>query len=292
MRNLMITGGAGFIGSNFCRLLLEQHPDYHAVVYDKLTYAGNLDNLKDVAERFADSARVRARADNTLAEADYALGRRERAVRAFDGVVRREGAPPEDGARALDRLGECFASLGSLDAVARVSETLLRRFSTERHYARRAADRWVESASSTAGAPTRAALEQIVRVHTDLPTVAARAAVALAREQQQQVGAQVVGLSGMLRTLQVARIPGIAAAPRVDHDRSDSVVTSPGSGNQRRRSSSSLARRTGTPSAAVASRTARRAAPSTAPFASAPSVASPAVEPAAASAKMRRACSR
>ena len=53
MRNLMITGGAGFIGSNFCRLLLERHPDYHAVVYDKLTYAGNPDNLKDIAERFA-----------------------------------------------------------------------------------------------------------------------------------------------------------------------------------------------------------------------------------------------
>jgi len=53
MRNLMITGGAGFIGSNFVRYMLEKHPDYHVVVYDKLTYAGNLDNLKDVAERFA-----------------------------------------------------------------------------------------------------------------------------------------------------------------------------------------------------------------------------------------------
>jgi len=50
----MITGGAGFIGSNFVRYMLEKYPDYHVVVYDKLTYAGNLDNLKDVAERFAD----------------------------------------------------------------------------------------------------------------------------------------------------------------------------------------------------------------------------------------------
>ena len=49
----MITGGAGFIGSNFARYMLERYPDYSIVVYDKLTYAGNLDNLKDVTERFA-----------------------------------------------------------------------------------------------------------------------------------------------------------------------------------------------------------------------------------------------
>ena len=49
----MVTGGAGFIGSNFVRYMLETYPDYHVLVYDKLTYAGNLDNLKDVATRFA-----------------------------------------------------------------------------------------------------------------------------------------------------------------------------------------------------------------------------------------------
>ena len=54
MHNLMVTGGAGFIGSNFVRYVLDKYPDYYVVVYDKLTYAGNLDNLKDVAERFAD----------------------------------------------------------------------------------------------------------------------------------------------------------------------------------------------------------------------------------------------
>ncbi|HET90357.1 MAG TPA: dTDP-glucose 4,6-dehydratase [Chloroflexi bacterium] len=54
MRNLMITGGAGFIGSNFTRYVLDRYPEYHVVVYDKLTYAGNLDNLEDTAERFAD----------------------------------------------------------------------------------------------------------------------------------------------------------------------------------------------------------------------------------------------
>lgn len=50
----MVTGGAGFIGSNYVRYVLESYPDYHIVVYDKLTYAGNQDNLKDVAERFTD----------------------------------------------------------------------------------------------------------------------------------------------------------------------------------------------------------------------------------------------
>jgi dTDP-glucose 4,6-dehydratase len=50
----MVTGGAGFIGSNFVRYTLEKYPDYSVVVFDKLTYAGNLDNLKDVAERFSD----------------------------------------------------------------------------------------------------------------------------------------------------------------------------------------------------------------------------------------------
>lgn len=42
---LLVTGGAGFIGSNFVRYILEKYPDYQLVNYDKLTYAGNLENL-------------------------------------------------------------------------------------------------------------------------------------------------------------------------------------------------------------------------------------------------------
>jgi len=47
---LMVTGGAGFIGSNFIHYILEKYNDISVVNYDKLTYAGNLDNLKDIEE--------------------------------------------------------------------------------------------------------------------------------------------------------------------------------------------------------------------------------------------------
>ena len=47
-RNILITGGAGFIGSHVVRLFVKRYPDYHIVNLDKLTYAGNLANLKDV----------------------------------------------------------------------------------------------------------------------------------------------------------------------------------------------------------------------------------------------------
>lgn len=50
MKNFMVTGGAGFIGSNFVRYMLDKYPDYRITVYDKLTYAGNLDNLLDVKD--------------------------------------------------------------------------------------------------------------------------------------------------------------------------------------------------------------------------------------------------
>jgi dTDP-glucose 4,6-dehydratase len=50
MKNLLVTGGCGFIGSNFIRLMLEKYPDIKIINLDKLTYAGNPDNLKDVED--------------------------------------------------------------------------------------------------------------------------------------------------------------------------------------------------------------------------------------------------
>lgn len=47
-KNILITGGAGFIGSHVVRLFVKKYPEYHIVNLDKLTYAGNLSNLKDI----------------------------------------------------------------------------------------------------------------------------------------------------------------------------------------------------------------------------------------------------
>src|SRR5947209_6220073 len=49
MRKLFVAGGAGFIGSNYVRYVLGKYPDAEVVNFDKLTYAGNLENLSDVA---------------------------------------------------------------------------------------------------------------------------------------------------------------------------------------------------------------------------------------------------
>jgi len=47
MLKLLVTGGAGFIGTNFIHYILRRYTDYQVVNFDKITYAGNPDNLKD-----------------------------------------------------------------------------------------------------------------------------------------------------------------------------------------------------------------------------------------------------
>src|SRR5258708_12331944 len=51
MQNILVTGGGGFIGSAFVRNMITKYPQYTLVVLDKLTYAGNLDNLLPVADK-------------------------------------------------------------------------------------------------------------------------------------------------------------------------------------------------------------------------------------------------
>ena len=45
---IIVTGGAGFIGSNFIFHMIKEHPDYRIICLDKLTYAGNFDNVKEL----------------------------------------------------------------------------------------------------------------------------------------------------------------------------------------------------------------------------------------------------
>lgn len=49
LKTILVTGGAGFIGSNFIKFMLNKHPEYKIINIDALTYAGNLENLEDIA---------------------------------------------------------------------------------------------------------------------------------------------------------------------------------------------------------------------------------------------------
>ena len=80
MRNILITGGAGFIGSHVVRLFVNKYPDYHIVNLDKLTYAGNLANLED----------IEGRPNYTFVKADIAdLDEMRRIIREYeiDGII-------------------------------------------------------------------------------------------------------------------------------------------------------------------------------------------------------------
>src|SRR5215204_5007680 len=50
-RNILITGGAGFIGNHVVRLFLNRYPSYRIINLDALTYAGNLENLRDIEDK-------------------------------------------------------------------------------------------------------------------------------------------------------------------------------------------------------------------------------------------------
>ena len=79
-KNIIVTGGAGFIGSHVVRLFVNKYPDYRIINLDKLTYAGNLMNLKDIENK---PNYTFVKADICDFDAVYALMRKEK----VDGVI-------------------------------------------------------------------------------------------------------------------------------------------------------------------------------------------------------------
>ena len=78
MTNILVTGGAGFIGSNFVRYMVEKYSDYHIINLDALTYCGNLENLKDIEDRdnysfVKGDIRDKEIADELVRKCDYVI---------------------------------------------------------------------------------------------------------------------------------------------------------------------------------------------------------------------------
>ena len=129
---------------------------------------------------------LNARVRSFVAEASFALGERAKAVNALEALAAEGDVPAEDGARALDRLAEVYARLGDNEAIGRIATLTLTRFGSERFYARRAAERWIEAARSNAAVPPLAALEEILRTEAALAPLGARARLAMANIQADQ----------------------------------------------------------------------------------------------------------
>lgn len=130
MRNILITGGAGFIGSHVVRLFVNKYPDYHIVNLDKLTYAGNLANLKD----------IETRPNYTFVRADIAdLDEMRRVIREYeiDGIIHlaaeshvdRSIKDPFTFART-----NVMGTLALLQAAKEYWESLLERYEGKRFY--------------------------------------------------------------------------------------------------------------------------------------------------------------
>ena len=93
---LLVTGGAGFIGSNYVHYVLEEHPEDSITVLDKLTYAGNPANIEDVRERvqfvhgdIADAALVRQLVGDSDAALNFAAETHvDRSIEDADAFIR------------------------------------------------------------------------------------------------------------------------------------------------------------------------------------------------------------
>ncbi|HCX90596.1 MAG TPA: dTDP-glucose 4,6-dehydratase, partial [Deltaproteobacteria bacterium] len=68
---ILVTGGAGFIGSNFIRYMLDRHPDYQIINLDNLTYSGNLENLIDIHTRKSEVVNSKSTHDSRLTSLRY-----------------------------------------------------------------------------------------------------------------------------------------------------------------------------------------------------------------------------